>query len=251
MKLRFTVWVVFLLVLRASVSWGTTFFPVSIERQLKEADAIVQGHYKGQFYKKLKSGEVVTVTTIAISKAAGFDRGEIFNTQEIEVIHPGGVWQDVVYRVDGTPRFQADQEIVLFLKKRTHGYWVNNLALGKFSLIEQPEKRMSLLVSDVFPEKKDVGRIDYESFNKLVKSRYGKGLETLVAAANRVRVFNPTETSTPGKDGNAKDTGRTVASDANFHSGESTPKNSAHYWWPIIVLGLLGFVSLTQLKGRE
>ena len=42
------------------VSFATSFFAVPIDKQLREADAVVRGVYLSHLYKKLPSGEVVT-----------------------------------------------------------------------------------------------------------------------------------------------------------------------------------------------
>jgi len=66
--------------------------------------------------------------------------------QEITIKQLGGVVGDIVMRVEGSPVFEVDEEVLLFLKSGPNGsYSVIGLSQGKFSIKTDPATGRKIL----------------------------------------------------------------------------------------------------------
>jgi hypothetical protein len=146
---------------------ATTFMPVSLEKQLTESDAILEGEFIRKQYKKKYDNEVVTEAFFRIKNIAGIKLSEIINNNEFKITFQGGIWQNVHYHVLGSPDLKVGKKTVVLLNKKADGYWLHNLKLGQYSI--KKENGVKYIVSEVFPYHPRFGKIRYEEYQVLVE----------------------------------------------------------------------------------
>lgn len=228
----------FILALSLFASFGdltaTTFVPITLEKQLVEAEAVIQGEFNGISYKKTALGEVVTEASFSKVRSSGLGPDEIPNPNDFRITYPGGVWQGIVYHVYNAPSFKEKQEYVLLIKKGRYGYVLSNFSLGKYDIkIDNGEK---ILSSSVFPSHPSLGKISYGRFNYLLQKTYGTELGNF-SKDNVVYRKMDTEDETEIEGENA----RSPASEKIEEDKPAT--NGLNIFWPVIILGLLGGIS--------
>lgn len=157
--------------------FATTLVPLSLEGQLRDADAVVRGIYQGQESKKLSTGEIVTEGELVLSEYAGLNLSELYH-KRMKVYFPGGVYHNRVVRVDSAPTFTQGEEVVLLLQKKSFGYLVQGLALGKYRVVKE-EQNKEVYVSEAFPNHHELGRTSSKKFNQLVQAQFGSPLQKL------------------------------------------------------------------------
>ena len=205
---------------------STTFVPITLDKQLAEADAAIQGTFRGTSFKRLPSGEVVTEASFTGVKSSGLGANDIPNPSDFRISYPGGTWQGVVYHVANSPKFVEGQEYVLLIRKGPFGHMLSNFSLGKYDIKNVDEERV--LVSSVFPEHSSLGRISYGKFNFMLQNAYGQELGVAIK-----------DTSVHMRSKNGEAALRAPSSDEE--EGTSAPEDGALYIiWPVLILGLLG-----------
>ena len=145
LKLFFFFWL-----LMSATAQAATFIPISYDEQIRKADAIVHAKFKGKAYKKIGEGDIVTVNSFILEGSSGISHSALINKNDFKIISPGGVWDNRTYKYSGSPEFRQGEEVVLFLKKTPSGYQVNNLSLGKYSIVEEGQEKY--IKNSVFPE---------------------------------------------------------------------------------------------------
>jgi hypothetical protein len=96
-------------------SHAATFLPIEVAERMKNSDAAIFGEYNGQSYKRLPTGDVVTEYSFKVEKFSGLRPNEIVNKNTYKIIVPGGVWNNEVHRVSGTPTFKSGEKVVLMV----------------------------------------------------------------------------------------------------------------------------------------
>lgn len=153
---------------------STTYIPVDFYDQIKESDGVIHGIFKGQTSKKLQNDMIVTVNSFEILEATGIIQSSILNIKDFSVYTPGGIFQGINQKVDDFLSFSPSEEVVLLLKKTPDGYFIHNLGLGKYQVLELDGQRY--LRSVVFPHHKNLNRISFESLNEFTRQIFGEGL---------------------------------------------------------------------------
>jgi hypothetical protein len=130
------------LLLPLSLSAAT--FVVPPDRDLiRRADAIVIGSPLSSYSQLNALGGIETVTTISVSSTL---RGVAWST--IDVVEPGGAYNDRYSIIAGVPQFSAGERLLLFLRRTGPNRWaVEELVLGKFRFATDTRGR-ELLVRD-------------------------------------------------------------------------------------------------------
>lgn len=102
---------------------------ISLERMTKESHAIVQGKITSQ-YAVWENNNIFTYTTLKINnKIKGNGLGEYVTIKQMG----GTVGEDGQY-VDGTPKLNHNDEVLLFLTFWKGNYWIHSIVLGKFAV---------------------------------------------------------------------------------------------------------------------
>lgn len=157
---------------------GTTFVPVPLATQVRNSSGVLQGRFVSSSSKKVKTGEVVTEAIFKVDKVAGIAPDKITNSNNFKVLYPGGAWQDIVYKVHGTPTFTPDEEVVLFVSNGPYGFQLVNLALSKYKVIRSKNK--VYLQNAVFPDHAELGSVSFAELNELLEARFGLPLQKVV-----------------------------------------------------------------------
>ncbi len=157
---------------------ATTFIPISIERQIKDSDSILQGRFVNSFSKKLSNGTIVTENSFDVLSSQGIKKSELRAFVHFKVLTPGGTWQNDTFKVEGSPRFKKDEEVLLFLKKDDNGYWVQNLSLGKYKVKKIGSE--NLIISNVFPYHPQMGQMPLAELYKKIEEIKGEKIAEYV-----------------------------------------------------------------------
>lgn len=183
-----------LLLIYSLNSMATTFIPVPIKDKVADSDVIIFGSYQGKNYKKNNQGKVVTEITFKVNKSVGLSFNQLSANNYFKFQVPGGVWGDRTHTVYGVPKFKdGDKSEKVMLLKSNHGeYWVHHFAAGKFNLIEKDGKK--LLQSDIFGTQKNVGLIEYNEFEEILKrSHFKQALQTQQSEKHVAKANNKKE----------------------------------------------------------
>lgn len=162
---------IFFILFFSTKVWATIFVPQPIAGQVNEASLVIQGQFLHQSSYMLGK-QIVTESTFEVSKALQGESGE-----QIKVLFPGGQVGDRVQTIDGVPVFKKNEEVVLLLKSSPQGYWVHNLALGKYLVLEKDGQKF--LHSEIFATDKNLNRIPYSEFEKVVEKHFHKPLVSI------------------------------------------------------------------------
>lgn len=152
----------FLLLFLASFSnaYSTTFVPISIKKQIKQSDGVVEGEVISVESEQQDSG-IVSKVTLLPNKWIGLVPKDSF----VEVYFPGGALGENVQEIKGAPKFEIGERVVLFTKRHKERDWVNNLGLGKFSLKTLGKRKV--IVNQIFPAHPQVGQMRMDKFYDL------------------------------------------------------------------------------------
>ena len=145
-----------------------------IEEQLRGADAVIYGTYNKQRYKRFSTGTIVTEHELRLISVAGIEQHDIIDKFHYKFYTLGGNWQGRTVRLEGVPQFFQGEEVVVFLKETSHGYFVHNLALGVYRIGRRGEDR--LLINNAFSGDRRLSQMSFRQFEKHIEKRFGSGL---------------------------------------------------------------------------
>lgn len=223
-------------------SFATTFIPVPIERQLKEAAGVIFAKFQGQSYKKTSDGEVITVGSFEVLKSIGVRNSDIINKNNFQVLYPGGKWQGLVHKVYGSPTFVNQELVVLILNKSKQGYYVKGLNMGKYNTFVEDGK--TYLKNAVFPTHLKLGRISLAKFELELETRFGG---TFSKVNSDKYVFNKEEKIKKEIAEN-----RAPASALNGNNKlVDEEKNEISIVWLVFIFSVLGAYSIHRSKKRS
>lgn len=211
----------------APLGTTTTYFPLPIKKQLAEADGVMRGIFKGKNGKKMGDNRIFTEANFEVYELSGIGPNEIINKRNFKIYYLGGTYNGVASPVEGMAHFTVGEEVVLLLKKVGGVYILSNMGLGKYSLKEFDNELT--LVSEVFPDHKELGKIKYDKFNEDVAQIFG----------NPLRKFN----SDLYVESSKKEDVKMSRSPASI-SVEEAPSVHSSIIWYVIILALLGGVSI-------
>jgi len=141
MNLRTVVALVALALARPSLA--ALAVPASVEDLARTSDAVVRGRVASVSSRLSNDGR--RILTYVEVEASSTWQGAV--PQRITVVVPGGVVGNIGQRVEGSPAFSQDEQVVLFLSKLGSTFRVRGLAQGKFSVVSgQAQPDLSGLV---------------------------------------------------------------------------------------------------------
>jgi hypothetical protein len=215
---------------------ATTFSPVPLDRQLRESDGVVHAKYLGATYKKLPSGEIVTMGSFEIIKSIGVRNSDIINKNSFMLMYPGGIWQDQGYQVHGAPEFKENEESILILKKTDIGYRIKGLSLGKYSFFKGDGAKDIYISSSVFPNHPKLGRMAVAEFESVLEQHFG---EDFTAINSDKYVYSEEKRK-------ISDSVRAGRRPASFKKDveKEVSGNKLHINWLVLLLGSMGVLSL-------
>ncbi len=230
------------LLLSHSVLMATTFIPLPVEDQIDATDSVVWATNEGKAYKKLPSGEVVTEYSFKLHQASGLSEHKVVSPNSFKVLAPGGLWQGRYYQVHGVAEFKQGESALIFLKQTPHGWFVNNLSMGKYSIIEDSEGIW--FKNSVFPDHPKLGLVSLKQMNHMLERKFETALVNIDIDKYVHHTNDVQKTTSPS--------GRSPASNArNTASMQEAlePAESGYgIMWIMFFFGILGFIYRVRAK---
>lgn len=155
---------------------ATTFKTQPIEQQIRESDGLFQGNFLKSKTIELEDGSLATQMIFKMSKEVGL-QSDFFGLDEVIVHYPGGKLKDKHVKVEGVPEFVTGEKVVLFIRNIDNRYWGMNLGFGSFRVINFGKE--VVLINYIFPQHPQVGQINYQHFEHLVKKIKGSRLKVV------------------------------------------------------------------------
>lgn len=216
-----------LLIFASQAGFATTFKPVSVKIQIKESQGIIEGVVERIEFLDGEDGRIETKVVIFTNKWIGVTPQEESYT---EVFYPGGRIGDKEYKVEGAPKLNVGENVVLFTRTHNKKNYIQNLGLGKFSIKKYGNKK--IMVNQIFPSYPNVGQMGLKQF-------YGLA-EWVKKEKFKERFKDKFEVEQERKAVMSKRKKLATRSIASVIPEESNKKSIV---WLILVLGLLGIVS--------
>lgn len=221
---------------------ATTFIPLPIEDQIDATDSVVWATNTGKAYKRLPNGDVVTEYSFQVNAASGLPEHKVVSPNTFKVLTPGGLWQGRYYQVHGVASFKEGEEALIFLKAGDHGWYVNNLAMGKFEVMKDVEGIW--FRNSIFPTHPKLGLIPLEKMNNLLVEKFSSPLLPIDADKYVHRESELENVRTPVGQSRKP---------ASIDLGEDTMTSAANersygLMWMMIALGVLGFIYRSRAK---
>ncbi len=228
---------------------ATTFSVQPIERQIKESDGIIQGHYLRKKFVLLDDGKIATQMMFKMKKEVGME-SELFGMDEVIVHYPGGTYKGTHMHVDGLPDFVSGEKVVLFIRNVDNRYWGMNLGFGSFKVINYG--RDTMLVNFLFPQHPKVGQVSLENFEKAVKEIKGNSFKVVTTPAEYPTNSPPDKNRLPASLSETNDgQNRSIASKSEQSENEDAQPNMSMFWL-LTVLGLTGGIfRWTRIKSSR
>jgi hypothetical protein len=139
-------WVAILLLLAAEPATAALLAATSVEEAARSSDAVVRGTVLSARGRLAAGGRrVVTDVEIAVASAWKGAPGET-----VHLVIPGGTTASLGMAVDGAPRFEEGEDVVVFLGRNGAFWQVMGLAMGKYRVVG-PEALPAFASEDVLP----------------------------------------------------------------------------------------------------
>ncbi len=203
---------------------------MNFERQLKRAAGVMHGTYLGQNVKKSKDGHILTEASFIIKKSVGVDERSIINRKYFKVYYDGGKWNGVNYQNANAPSFEAGKDYVLVVKQTTSGFKLADDKLSVYSV--ERDGTETVVVSQAFPEHKDIGVTKIDQFDVWVKIAYGDYLQEIQGDKY---IFKPSRR-------------KTRAPASLSETSEKNTKTNIHILWYVLILGVIGALRIRSRK---
>jgi hypothetical protein len=231
--LPYLFWIIALLL--PQMSFSTVFQRQPIDQQIKEADAIMVGHYLRSQSVRLEDGSIATQMIFKMNHELGI-HADHFGTDEIIIHYPGGQIDQEVMQVEGVPKFYPGEKVALMIKATPDRFWGMNLGFGTFKIINYGKDH--ILVNTIFPDDNKVGQIKFDEFLnkikkiketqlKVVKSDIPDVPQNFITSADR----QPASVGENGKK-------RSIASE-EFQS-DNIHRPQVSVLWLVIILAVMG-----------
>lgn len=212
-------------ILSYSLIYATSFSPVTIKTQIQQSDSIIHGKVSSIEYQ-----DVDDIKATKVELILDHWLGDDFPEQSAEVYFPGA--DDFI--VQGSPKLNEGERVVLFLTKVDGRFWISNLGLGKFSIKRAGNKKV--LVNQIFPQIPEVGQIELDNFIRLVKRLKKKKFHRRFKDKYEISL----EKNMKKQD---KEASRSIASYSQDENSEN--KEKSNVIWLIILLAALSFTART------
>lgn len=219
-------------------AFSTTFKLQSVDQQVQESDGIMIGHYLKSKSVKLENGKIATQMIFQMKKEHGL-QSELFGMDEVIIHYPGGKVGDLRMEVQGTPRFVAGEQVVIFIKSVRDRYWGMNLGMGSYKVVSYGNDAM--MINTLFPEDPKMGQMKLADFEKMVRVLKGSQLKTVSAPAYLPENAEEKNLRAPASAEEGKI--RTIAS-VPEQSDNYSASSSFKTFWLVAILGLLGLCYL-------
>ena len=154
--------------------WGTTLARLTIDQLATGADAVARVRFAGA-RSRWENG---TIWTVAQAEVLETMKGQL--PGEIAVRLPGGRVGHLKASVDGTPRFNAGEEAVVFLvRSRAGGFTVAAWVEGTFRISRDPRTGIETVTQDSSA---------FAVFDRSTRTFHTEGIRRMPIEEFRVRI---------------------------------------------------------------
>ena len=211
---------------------ATTFIPLPVEDQIDATDSVVWATNESKAYKKLPSGEVVTEYSFKLLQTSGLSEHKIVSPNSFKILAPGGLWLGRYYQVHGVAEFKKGESALLFLKQTPHGWFVNNLSMGKYKIIEDTEG--TWFKNTVFPDHPKLGLISLKQMNQMLEHKF----DTPLVGIDIDKYVHKTMDSQHAESKNSSSSRKPASIEEALEPSES----GYGIMWMMFFFGILGFI---------
>jgi hypothetical protein len=211
---------------------------------LQESDAIVHGRFISSSFKKLPTGEVVTVKTFDVLKISNqlAKSANRLRQGKFYLIVPGGKWAGVSYQMDMSIDFKAAEEVVIFAKKSRYGYRLSGA--HDRSIMRKEHSRWGTTERYTFGDQSSLSLLELDTH---IAGRFGYGLKEIPTDFHIHKGEVRSQRYPSSRKGTA---GRSIASiEDESVAHNSDAENKFYYWWGVIILGVMG--GLYRIVSKE
>jgi hypothetical protein len=218
--------------------------PLPIDRQLKDAEAVVQGLVLEKNYKRIsnENEDIVTEVSLRVIRSAGLKPSDLVNKNAFKIILPGGEWQGATFNYPGSPSFISGEEVVLIIKREKYGFSLSELALSKYLIKTKLGK--VYLQSEIFPEHSKLGHIPFEEFDELVNFHLGSSLIHLGEDRSVSKVAEDSAIHS------SKNLLREPAGQMN-RDEEEIKESRVSLFWLVVIFSVLGLFSIISQRTKS
>jgi len=157
-------------------SYSTTFIVQSVDKQLIESDAILDGYFLSKQAVELEGGRISTQMVFKVKNEWGLNIQDS-EFDEIIIHFPGGKTGHKNVLVHGVPEFVVGERVVILAKNNDGRLWGQNLGLGSFKVVNLNSQLT--LINSIFPSDKSVSQFSLEEFESKVKQIKNSNLKTV------------------------------------------------------------------------
>jgi hypothetical protein len=143
---------------------ATQFVPLSIEKQVSEADFAVEATLLKKTIYKNTNGLIMSDYQFRVDESFGL------NEKEFHLDIPGGTLEGITAVIEGAPQFTENEKIFLLLKKVESKVYLSNFTLGKYQIIKINGK--IFYRSEVFPLDPRIGIISKEKMRSFITEKW-------------------------------------------------------------------------------
>jgi hypothetical protein len=143
---------------------ATQFIPLSIEKQVDEADFAVEATLQAHTVYRNSASAIMTDYSFIINESFGLTE------KELHLDLPGGTLDGVTSMVDGAPNFEEGKKVFLLLKKVESKIYLSNFTLGEYKIVEIDGK--TFYQSTVFSNDPKNGIISKEKMKSLMQEKW-------------------------------------------------------------------------------
>ncbi|PIP90915.1 MAG: hypothetical protein COV38_13705 [Bdellovibrionales bacterium CG11_big_fil_rev_8_21_14_0_20_38_13] len=223
----------------SSSLFATTFIPLPVEDQIDATDSVVWATNEGKAYKKLPSGEVVTEYSFKLLQSSGLAEHKIVSPNSFKILAPGGLWQGRFYQVHGVAEFKKGESALLFLKQTPHGWFVNNLSMGKYNIIEDTEG--TWFKNTVFPDHPKLGLISLKQMNQMLEHKFDTPLVGIDIDKYVHKTINNQHIDSKNSNSYAR-------KPASIEEALEPSESGYGIMWMMFFFGILGFIYRVRAK---
>jgi hypothetical protein len=224
-------------------SEATLYQPLPIGQQIKDADAIIVGHFLKRKIIKLENGAIVTQMFFKMNQEYGI-QSDFFGMEEIIVHYPGGTFGETNGVSQGFPDFIPGENVVLMIKNGHDRFWGMNLGIGAFKIINYGKYK--IMVNSIYPDDPIIGQLKFDEFEKSVKLIRGSGLKMVHSLIQLEELSEKKSDRLPASESEVE--GRSIAS--NHQKAENVFDSGISHSWLLITLSLMGGI-FSYLKRKS
>jgi hypothetical protein len=121
---------------------ATTMVPLDLAALARRADRVLIGRVETvESHFTADHDAIYTEVTIRVERAY---KGAAQPGETVVVRREGGTVGKLGMHVYGAPRFQPNEEVVVFLERRGSATWVVGMAQGKMTVVKEADRRVVL-----------------------------------------------------------------------------------------------------------